>query len=588
MRLERLALIGNCQYSALVEDSGTVVWGCLPRFDSDPMFSTLLDEQDGGRFLVGAEDGKPGLMAYEDNTNILVTTFRGASGAFRVIDFAPRFLQYDRIFHPTQLFRIVEPLEGTPRVRVLCEPHIGFTKAKPALLTGSNHVRFEGFASQVRLTTDVPLSYLDGRAFALTEKRHLVFTYGAPVEEALAPLAERFLVQTRRYWQRWVKHCDIPPIFQNEVIRSALTLKLHCFEDTGAIVAAMTTSIPEAPKSGRTWDYRYCWLRDASYVLGAFRLLGQFDEREDFAHFLLNVAGAHPDLDLAPLYRIDGRSDLDEQVLADWPGFGGDGPVRVGNAAARHVQNDVFGEMVLALTPIFLDERFAAERSPAVLQLLERLARKAISVVGMPDAGIWEYRTEWKPQTFSSLMCWAAADRMARVAARYQREREPELRATADRIRGQIVAKAWNPTLGSFASTWGGNELDASLLQIATLHFLPPNDARIHATVDAIAKGLGRDGWLYRYRNDDGFGRPQVAFVLCTFWLVEALAETGRLAEAREILERVCSTLTPLGLISEDYDTATGTLWGNFPQAYSHVGLIHAAFAAAPAWSEVL
>ena len=275
-------------------------------------------------------------------------------------------------------------------------------------------------------------------------------------------------------------------------------------------------------------------------------------------------------------------------MLVDWPGFGGDGPVRVGNAAARHVQNDVFGEMVLALTPIFLDERFAAERSPAVLQLLERLARKATSVVGMPDAGIWEYRTEWKPQTFSSLMCWAAADRMARVAARFQREHEPELRATADRIRDQIIAKAWNPTLGSFASTWGGSELDASLLQIATLRFLPPDDARIHATVDAIRKGLGRDGWLYRYRNDDGFGRPQVAFVLCTFWLVEALAEIGRMAEAREILERVCSTLTPLGLISEDYDTATGTLWGNFPQAYSHVGLIHAAFAAAPAWSEVL
>jgi GH15 family glucan-1,4-alpha-glucosidase len=372
------------------------------------------------------------------------------------------------------------------------------------------------------------------------------------------------------------------------VIRSALTLKLHCFEDTGAIVAAMTTSIPEAPKSGRTWDYRYCWLRDASYVLGAFRLLGQFDEREDFARFLLNVAGAHPDLDLAPLYRIDGRSDLDEQTLADWPGFEGDGPVRVGNAAARHVQNDVFGEMVLALTPIFLDERFAAERSPAVLRLLERLARKATDVVGMPDAGIWEYRTEWKPQTFSSLMCWAAADRMARVAGRFQREREAELRATADRIRDQIVAKAWNPTLGSFASTWGGSELDASLLQIATLRFLPPDDARIHATVDAISKGLGRDGWLYRYRNDDGFGKPQVAFVLCTFWLVEALAAIGRMAEAREVLERVCGTLSPLGLISEDYDTATGTLWGNFPQAYSHVGLIHAAFAAAPAWSEVL
>ena len=589
MQLERLALIGNCQFSALVEDTGTVVWCCLPRFDSDPMFSALLDEQDGGRFLIGPEEeGKAGVAEYEDNTNILVTTFRSATGAFRVIDFAPRFQQYDRNFHPTQLFRIVEPIEGTPRVRVLCEPRLGFSKAKPTILAGSNHVRYEGFGSQVRLTTDVPLSYLDGRAFTLTQRHHLVLTYGAPVEEALAPLAERFLVQTRRYWQRWVKHCDIPPVFQDQVIRSALTLKLHCFEDTGAIVAATTTSIPEAPKSGRTWDYRYCWLRDASYVLGAFRLLGQFDEREDFVRFLLNVAGAHPELDLAPLYRIDGRSDLDEHILTEWPGFCGDGPVRVGNGAARHIQNDVFGEMVLALTPIFLDERFASERSPAVLQLLERLARKATSVVGMPDAGIWEYRTEWKPQTFSSLMCWAATDRMARVAARFRREDEPEFRATADRIRDQIIAKAWNPTLGSFASTWGGEELDASLLQIASLRFLPPDDSRIRATVDAILGGLAQDGWLYRYRNDDGFGRPQVAFVLCTFWLVEALAATGRLSESRQVLERVCKTLSPLGLISEDYDTTSGRLWGNFPQAYSHVGLIHAAFAAAPAWADVL
>jgi GH15 family glucan-1,4-alpha-glucosidase len=415
-----------------------------------------------------------------------------------------------------------------------------------------------------------------------------VLTWGPPIEEPLAPLCDRFLGETVRYWRRWVKHCNIPSAYQREVIRSALALKLHCFEDTGAIVAAMTTSIPEAPGSGRTWDYRYCWLRDAYYALGAFTLLGHFEERESFVQYLLNIAAGAPDLALAPLYRVDGSSDLEERILGDWPGFRGEGPVRVGNGAALHVQNDVFGEMVLALAPVFLDERFSAERSSAVLDLLERLARKAITVAGTPDAGIWEYRTEWKPQTFSGVMCWAGVDRMAAVAARHAPQLEAELRAAAERIRGEIITNAWNPGLGSFVGQYGGQDLDASLLQMAPLRFLPGDDARLRGTIDVIAKTLRQDGWLFRYRLDDGFGHPSVAFVICTFWLVEALARTGRADEAREVMRHVHAALSPLGLLAEDYDTASLRMWGNFPQAYSHVGLIHAAFAAAPRWEDVL
>ncbi|MGH7163592.1 MAG: glycoside hydrolase family 15 protein [Planctomycetota bacterium] len=588
MRLEGLGLIGNCQFSALVERTGAVVWCCLPRFDSEPVFSAMLDAADGGRFLVGAPDGAPGTQRYVENTNVLETTFETDGGTFRVLDFAPRFVQHDRTFRPTRLFRIVEPVAGSPRVRVLCEPRLGWTKAAPARVQGSNHVRFDGFASPARLTTDLPLSHLGGRPFALTERRHFAFTWGDPVEEPLAPLCDRFLAETVRYWQRWVKHCNIPPLYQEEVIRSALALKLHCFEDTGAIVAATTTSIPEAPGSGRTWDYRYCWLRDAYDALGAFRRLGHFEERERFVQYLLDVAAASPALDLAPLYRVDGTSDVDERVLENWPGFGGDGPVRVGNAAARHAQHDVFGEMVLALTPVFLDERFRAERSQATLELLERLARKAIAVAGLPDAGIWEYRTEWKPQTFSSLMCWAAADRMALVAARHAPAREAEFRAAAERIREEIVAKTWNEGLGSFVGHYGGRDLDASLLQMAGLRLLPADDARLRRTIDAIWKGLSRDGWLFRYGIDDGFGQPAVAFVICTFWLVEALAATGRAEEAKTVMRHLLSALSPLGLLSEDLETSNLRMWGNFPQAYSHVGLIHAAFAASPRWSNVL
>ncbi|MGH9532259.1 MAG: glycoside hydrolase family 15 protein [Terriglobales bacterium] len=588
MLLEHLGLIGNCQFSALVECTGEVVWCCLPRFDSEPVFSTLLDAQEGGRFVIGTAEGQAGEQSYLENTNILETRFKTASGSFRILDFAPRFFQYDRMFRPTQLFRIVEPLEGAPRIRVSCEPRVGWSKAAPVRLPGSNHVRFEGFAGQLRLTTDVPVSYLGGQAFTLNERRHFVLAWGAPVEEPLRPLSERFLSDTERYWQRWVKQCNIPPLYQDAVIRSALALKLHCFDDTGAIVAAMTTSIPEAPGSGRTWDYRYCWLRDAYYALSAFRLLGHFEERESFIQYLLNIAGGSPDLSLAPLYCVDGACTLDERILDAWPGFNGDGPVRVGNGAATHTQNDVFGEMVLALAPVFLDERFSAERSKAALGLLQHLARKAISVAGQPDAGIWEYRTEWKPQTFSNLMCWAGADRMARVASLHAPGIEQEFRSAAERIRGQIIARAWCPELGSFAGSYGGRDLDAALLQMASLRFLPLDDPRLCATIDAVRAGLSKDGWLFRYRLDDGFGTPAVAFIICTFWLVEALADTGRKAEAKEVMDHVHSALSGLGLLSEDYATSNLRMWGNFPQAYSHVGLIHAAFAASPRWVDVL
>jgi GH15 family glucan-1,4-alpha-glucosidase len=588
VQLEDYGVIGNCQYAALIDRSGGVGFCCLPRFDSEPIFARLLDANDGGTFSIGPADGSLGKQRYLDNTNVLETLFEGPDGSFRVLDFAPRFMLYDRTFRPTKMVRIVEPLSGTPRLRIRCDPRLGWSKEVPRRDQGSHHVSYLGFSTELRLTTDVALSYLEGIPFALTEKKYLVLSWGEPVEEPLTSLCERFLVETVRYWQRWVKHCDVPPVFQSEVIRSALALKLHCFEDTGAIVAAITTSIPEHAGSGRNWDYRYCWLRDAYYVLDAFRLLGHFEEREQFIKYLLNVASSAPDLELAPLYRIDGGTDLEEEILPNWPGMNGDGPVRIGNGAALHRQHDIFGEMVLALAPLFMDARFKAEQSKATLDLLFRLADKALTVVGTPDAGIWEVRKEWEPQTFSSLMCWAAVDRTAKVAARHAPEREAYYRAAAERIRAEILDRAYDAKRNTLVATYGGKDVDAALLQAVTLRFLPPNDPALHGTIDAIMKDLGRESWLMRYKVDDGLGDTKAAFVICIFWLIEALAVTGRMDEAREVLLRVSKVLSPLGLMSEDWDIATMRMWGNFPQAYSHVGLIHAAFSAAPSWSDIL
>lgn len=588
MLLEDLGIIGNCQYAAHIHRNGAVVWCCLPRFDAEPLFATLLDEKEGGRFSIGTPAEDLGHQRYLPNTNVLETTFVTSTGTFRVIDFAPRFAQFERMYRPAQLVRIVEPVDGTPLVSVVCDPRLGWSQKKPKRMDGSNHVRFEGFESPVRLTTDVPLSCLQGQPFTLTQRRHFVLSWGSSVQESLPAYADRLLSETQRYWQRWVKHCNVPPLFQQEIIRSALALKLHCFEDTGAIVASTTTSIPESAHSGRTWDYRYCWLRDVYYALEAFRLLGHFEERENFITYLLNIVGSSPDLKLAPLYRIDGKGDLDEQILTHWPGFHNDGPVRVGNAAALHIQNDIFGEMVLALTPVFLDARFQAERSKAALELIERLTDKAIAVAGTPDAGIWEYRTEWVPQTFSTLMCWAAADRMTRIAREYDTGKATHYQKQSERIHNLILTQAWSEQKQSFVGSHGGSELDASLLQMAALRFLPPKDEKLIQTVHTIHKELSDLGWLHRYRLNDGFGTPEVAFLLCTFWLVEALVVLGEQQEARKIMEHACTALSPLGLLAEDYAPKLGRLSGNFPQAYSHVGLIHAGFAASPRWSEIL
>jgi GH15 family glucan-1,4-alpha-glucosidase len=586
MDLDTLALIGNCQIAAHVRNDGAIVWACLPRFDAPPVFGALLDEAEGGAFTIRPERGGAGALRYLPNSNVLETTFESEDGAFRVVDFAPRFVEHGRSFRPRKLVRIVEPIVGTPRISVSCSPVLGWSKVPPHREFGSHHISYKGFGEEVRLTTNAPLAYIDHRPFALCGPLHFVFSWGAPVEEPLEPLCERFRRETHAYWQTWVKHCNIPALYQDEVIRSALALKLHCYEDTGAIVAALTTSLPESPGSGRTWDYRYCWLRDAYYALGAFRRLGHFEEREQFLHFLLNVASASPDLDLAPLYRIDGATDLEERIETAWPGHLGHGPVRVGNGAALHRQHDVYGEMVLALSPLFLDARFWDQVTPAVLELATRLARKAVEVAGQPDTGIWEIRTSARPQTFSTLMCWAAADRMARIAARHALPVVEEFTAAAARLRDVLERVAVDPVRGCLVADHGGTEVDAALLQAVTLGLMPPGDPRMAATVAAVRRDLERDGWLLRYTVDDGLGHPTTAFMLCTFWLVEAQARLGRLDEARALLHRLQNVRAPVGLLAEDLDPSTGQMWGNFPQAYSHVGLIHAAFAAAPPWHE--
>jgi GH15 family glucan-1,4-alpha-glucosidase len=582
-----LGIIGNGQYTALIDGAARVVWCCLPRFDASPVFAALLDEERGGAFSVAPAHAFRATQRYERNTCVLVTSFEAEDGsAFDVIDFAPRFYQFDRYYKPPALVRILRPVRGSPRVIARCAPTLDYGRERARTAMGSNHVTYLGTDQELRLTTDVGLTYvLDETPFLLNGPRYLALTYGKPLEGPLKFVCEELLDRTVHYWRTWCKHCTIPFEFQDEVLRSAMTLKLHIYDDTGAIVAATTTSIPEAPGTGRTWDYRYCWLRDAYFVIRVLNQLGHFEEMEKFISWLRNIAQEQPDAPLQPVYGVGGERRLEEREIPWLKGFRGEGPVRVGNSAYSHPQHDVYGEMVLGITPFIFDHRIVD--SDDHFAVVERLVRQAGSLFGKPDAGIWEFRSEQKAHVFSNLMCWAALQRGAIIARRLGRESVAASWETRAReMRAVLEQEGWNEDLGAFTQTFRGKNPDASNLLMPLLKFLDGDDPRLGRMLTAYERTLKQGDFVFRYRHPDDFGTPKTAFLICTFWYIEALAIAGREREAGEILRRVLQRANPLGLLSEDIDPGTGELWGNFPQTYSHVGLIGAALLLGRTWKD--
>ena len=584
--LRGLGIIGNCSYSALVRE-GSVEWMCWPRPDSSFVFGPLLDREKGGIFAIEGVDQGDVRQAYLENTNVLRTVFSTESGDFEVYDFAPRFLLFDRYFKPPMLVRIMRPLSGEPRARVRCKPVYDYGLVEPTSWAASNHVEYRGFPAPVRLTTNVPLAYIeDERPFLLERDRHLVLTWGQPLEAGLEDTAERFLERTLDYWQRWVKGTRVPRDYQAEVIRSALVLKLHQYEDTGALLAATTTSLPEHPGAGRNWDYRYCWLRDAYFTLNALERLGHSEEMERFLEYLRNLAEEREGV-LQPAYRLNGSPDAPEMELDHLAGYDGEKPVRVGNQAFEHVQNDVYGEMVLAISRLFLDMRFVGSVPPrTALDTVEGLLSQIEARLEEPDAGPWEFRERTRLHTFTVLMHWAGARRAVEVAEALS---APELADRAREIEQRaaeiLETRCWNDEVGALTQVAGEPQLDAVNLLAVHVGYLAADDPRAASHVDAIHEALAVDGSLLRrYATRDDFGHMEAAFTVCTFWLAEALAILDRKDEARELFERLLTLSNGLGLYSEDILPETLEQSGNFPQTYSHVGLINAAFRLSRGW----
>lgn len=581
-----LGLIGNCSYSALLEN-GAIRWLCWPRMDSSFVFGNLLDEARGGNFSVELIDAVSVEQSYLEHTNIVRTVFRGPSGALELIDFAPRFRQYDRYFKPSMLVRILRPLEGAPLVRIRCEPVHDYGRVRANAYAASNHIEFTGLPAPVRLTTNAPLTYvLESRPFVLAKPTHLALTWGQPLESPLESTAHDFLERTQAYWHRWVKRMRIPREFQNEVIRSALALKLHQYEDTGALLAATTTSIPEHPGSGRCWDYRYCWLRDSYFTLAAFEKIGHLEEMERFLVYLRDLCAQHP-RELQPLYGINGEATLTEHVLDHLAGYRGDGPVRIGNQAYEHVQNDAYGEMILAISRTLLDSRFANGTDHATArQILSQLLGQIEQRIEDPDAGLWELRNRSAIHSFTLLMHWAGARRAKEIGAALLDEAlVARASALENRARTILETRCWDAEAGVLTQAADSKSLDASMLLALHFHFFDADDPRAKTHVEAIRRGLGVDGGLLRrYAVADDFGYQQAAFTVCSFWMVEALAFVGRHEEARSMFGNLLRHANTFGLFSEDILPLTGELSGNFPQTYSHVGLINAAFRLSRDW----
>jgi GH15 family glucan-1,4-alpha-glucosidase len=571
-------IIGNCAYLAHINKNTNVDWLCWPRFDSSFVFGGLLDQEKGGEYSIRPEGNYTSDQYYLENTNILCTEISNEEGRYRITDFAPRFHQYERYYKPLMFIRKIEPLEGNTRIKVTCKPTFDYGEGFQEGSRGSNHLLFTGSEHHMQLSTNISLSYIeDEKYFALNETKYLIMTYGYNLDAPIESTAERFLLETRKYWRTWIKHSTIAGFQQSLVIRSALVLKIHQYEDTGAIIAASTTSLPESPGSTRNWDYRYCWMRDTYYVITALNHIGHFEEMEKYFNYVTDIS-FHDDKRYQPLFGIAGERVLTERILTNLKGYQGNQPVRIGNQAFEHIQNDIYGQVLISMLPLYSDNRFIySERKDSKIWL-DYLLTKIESTIDEKDAGIWEFRNLANMHCYTNLFQWAGAKAALKMAKRIgNQEFQERAIQLIDRAAAHIEA-CYDPERKVYNHAIGSAHLDASTLQLILMNYLDPDSQRAKDHLIALEEELkAENGLFYRYRHTDDFGKPKTTFLICAFWYVEALAIVGRIEDAVKAFDSLISYGNHLDLFAEDIDEKDGSQWGNFPQAYSHVGLMNAA-----------
>jgi GH15 family glucan-1,4-alpha-glucosidase len=588
--IDGYALIGDCRSAGLVSREGSLDWLCLPRFDSPSIFAAVLDAENGGRFLVRPIGEFRAERRYLPDTNVLETTFRCPSGAFVLRDLMPVTSEEDKRESLTpehEILREIEGVDGEVEVEIFYDPRPDYGLTRPVLERQWDHgLRCEVGRAALVLRSELPLepegdgSGASGVAqIQAGECKYLSLTYSAEapaVVPLLGEVARGRIERTVRWWQEWANRCAYEGPYRAAVVRSALALKLMTYAPSGALVAAPTTSLPEWLGGVRNWDYRYCWLRDASFTLRALFALGYREEAEAYIGWLLHATRlTWPELHV--LYDVFGEARLPERELPHLEGYAGSRPVRIGNDAHDQLQLDVYGEVINGAAR-FLDRGGRFDRDTS--RMLDGLGRTVCRRWREPDEGIWEGRSGRFHNTHSKVLCWVALDRLIEMhEAGYLEVSVDHFRKERDEIRKEIEAHGYNERIGSYTRTFDGEEMDASLLTLPLYGYIEGTNPRMRSTCARIHEKLARDGLVYRYETgtDDGLPPGEGAFGLCSFWAVECVAHGGNVEGATRTFEQLLAHANDVGLFAEEIDPDTGAALGNFPQAFTHIGLINAA-----------
>tara|TARA_Y100000813_G_scaffold148640_1_gene109090 strand:- start:152 stop:1924 length:1773 start_codon:yes stop_codon:yes gene_type:complete len=575
-------IIGNCKSSALINADSSIDWCCLPQFDSSAVFCKIIDEKIGGSFKIEVDKSYTITQHYLNNTAILKTNFRNNENEFEVLDFMTRFKLDDKNFYnPPELQRMIRPVRGLPKIKVLYNPTLEYANGKTKTYKKEDFIVSvfeEASYETLFLYTDIEKNkILENKEFELAEPVYLNLSYNEKIDVPNLEKSNLELEKTKEYWINWCKKGPKYKLYNDEVKRSAITLKLLTFEKTGAVLAAATTSIPETIGEVRNWDYRFCWIRDASMVIKIIAKLGHERIVKNFIDFIVNLI-PNKNEKLQIMYGIDGQKILTEKKLDHLSGYKNSKPVRIGNAAYIQKQNDIYGILVDVIH--FQIEKFKEENYK--YEQLWSIVKSVVWVVEKnwkkPDKGIWEFRNEDQHFTFSKLLCWVAIDRAIKISNLIKKGRKTDrwipLR---DEIKNDILSNAWNPKIKAFSQSYGSDFLDASVLLMESYGFIESKDPKYIDTVKAIEKELLYDGLLFRYKNNDDFGEPKSSFTVCTFWYINSLFKIGEERKAKRLFDQLLSNSNHLGLFSEDLDFKTKKMLGNFPQAYSHLALIETA-----------
>ncbi len=575
-------IIGNCRSSALISKNGSLDWCCLPQFDSPSAFAKLLDEEKGGSFEILVDETYAISQDYEPRTNILITTFTNGTDAFEVHDFMPRYHKKGADYHaPPEIVRYLKRKFGRPVFRIKYDPRLEYALSDTKTYVKKDFVVSltdnEKYDTIFLYTSFDKESVTQGEEIILNRDGYFVISYN---EKLLIPTQQKVFLELERtkvYWLDWSERTPSYQKFDKQILRSALTLKMLTYNKTGAVLAAATTSLPETIGEVRNWDYRFCWIRDASMVIKVMSELGHKNSALRYLQFIIDLM-PKKDEKLQIMYGINKEKKLTEITLDHLSGYKGSKPVRVGNAAYKQTQNDIYGILMDVIYEQLAKFGSDIENSEELWGITKGIVWIVSKHWREPDKGIWEFREEDRHFTFSKVLCWVAIDRAIKVAKIFKKNRKStQWKALEEEIRNDIHENAWNEDVKAFTQSYGSYYLDASVLLMESYGFIEAKHPKFVSTVHAIDKDLNNNGLLYRYKNEDDFGLPSSSFTICTFWFINALFKIGEHDKAEEMFNQVLSYSNHLGLFSEDIHFETKRLLGNFPQAYSHLALIECA-----------